>query len=55
MPYTIYRIEPDGSETIIGTAYDAGEASLMIDADRDNIDWDAGYHWVHEEARNEPE
>lgn len=51
MPYTLYRIEKDGSETIIGTARDAGEASLLIDADKDSIDWEAGYHWVHEENK----
>ena len=49
MPYTLYRIELDGSETVIGTAYDAAEASLMIDNDKDAIDFDAGYHWVREE------
>lgn len=51
MPYTLYRIEKDGSETIIGTARDAGEASLLIDADKDSIDWEAGYHWVHEDDK----
>ena len=55
MPYMIYRIEHDGSETIIGCAEDAVEATLIIEADKEQIDWDAGYHWVKEEAKNEPE
>ena len=50
MPYMIYRVEKDGSESIIGCAVDAVEAALVIEADRENIDWEAGYHWVHEEA-----
>lgn len=49
MPYTLYRIERDGSETIIGTAYNISEASIMIDNDRDCIDYEAGYHWVNED------
>lgn len=51
MPFTLYRIERDGSETIIGIARDSGEASLLIDADKDSIDWEAGYHWVHEDNK----
>lgn len=27
------------------------EAAIMIDADKDNIDFDAGYRWEHEENR----
>jgi hypothetical protein len=46
--WVIYRIEQDGSETIIGTANDVGEAALVIDNDKDNIDYDAGYHWKKE-------
>ena len=56
MPFMIYRIEKDKSETIIGCAYNPTEAALMIDADKDSIDWDAGYHWVHEKgAGHEPD
>lgn len=51
MPYTLYRIEQDGSETIIGTAYNISEASIMIDNDRDCIDYEAGYHWVNDEEK----
>ena len=50
MPYMIYRVEKDGTESIIGCAVDAVEAALVIDADRETIDWEAGYHWGHEEA-----
>ena len=50
MPYMIYRIEKDQTETIIGCAEDAVEATLIIEADKESIDWEAGYHWVKEEA-----
>ena len=52
MPWMVYRIELDGTETVIGCAYNESEAALMIDADRDGIDFDAGYHWVHEDNKN---
>ena len=43
--YSIYRIERDGSETLIGFVNDLKtEWQLLIDADRDNIDFEAGYH-----------
>lgn len=48
MPYMIYRIERDNTETIIGCAADAVEAALIIEADKEQIDWEAGYHWVSE-------
>lgn len=48
MPCMIYRIERDGTETIIGCAEDAVEAALIIEADKEIIDWEAGYHWVRE-------
>ena len=49
MPYTVYRIEKDLSETVIGYAKNTAEAILIIDADRDNVDFEAGYHWHNEE------
>ena len=49
MPYTVYRIELDGSETVIGCADNWPEAVQMIDADKDNVDFDAGYHWHRED------
>ena len=54
MPYTIYRRERDGTETIIGCTSDAMEAAIMIDADKDNIDYDATYRWHHEPDREAP-
>lgn len=48
MPYMIYRIEQDQTETIIGCAEDAVEAALIIEADTEVIDWEAGYHLVRE-------
>ena len=50
MPYTVYRIELDGSETVIGCADNWPEAVQMIDADKDVVDFDAGYHWHNEEG-----
>lgn len=48
MPYTVYRVELDGSETVIGCTDNWAEAVQMIDADKDVIDFNAGYHWVHD-------
>ena len=43
--YSIYRIERDGSETLIGFAnYLHTDGQLLVNADRDNIDFEAGYH-----------
>lgn len=53
MPYTVYRIERDGGETVIGVAMDYAEAVMIMDADKDNIDFDAGYHWQKEEENKE--
>ena len=55
MPYTVYRIEKDQSETVIGYANHWTQAMVIINADRDNIDFEAGYHWKHEEDKHEPE
>lgn len=48
MPYTVYRVELDGSETVIGCTDNWAEAVQIIDADKDVIDYNAGYHWVHD-------
>ena len=42
---TIYRIEKDGTETVIGCADNTADASMIVDADKENVDWEAGYHW----------
>ena len=52
MPYTIYRKELDGTETVIGCTNDPLEAAVMIDSDKDNIDFDTTYRWHHEPDRN---
>lgn len=49
MPFTVYRLELDGRETIIGYAKDSAEAVMIMDADKENIDFDAGYHWSNKE------
>ena len=42
--YTIYRIEPDGSETVINCVGDEMEIPGAILADQAMIDYNAGYH-----------
>ena len=49
MPFTVYRMELDGRETIIGYAKDSAEAVMIMDADKENIDFDTGYHWSNKE------
>jgi len=44
---TIYRIEPDGTETIVAYVDDQCEIGDVIYADRDNIDYEAGYRVVN--------
>lgn len=45
MSGTVYRIEPDGSETEIAFIDSAQEFGIVIDEDRDKIDYDAGYRY----------
>jgi len=45
---TIYRIEKDGTETVIGCADNTADASMIVDADKENVDWEAGYHWKND-------
>lgn len=46
--YTIYRIEPDGTETVVACVDDQMEIGIVFEEDRDKIDYEAGYHIVHE-------
>ena len=46
--HTIYRIERDGTETVVAFVDDPIEIGIVIDEDRDKIDYEAGYHIVHE-------
>ena len=55
MPYTVYRRELDGRETVIGYAKDWSEAVLIMDADKDNVDFEAGYRWHNEGADHDTE
>lgn len=45
---TIYRIEPDGTETVVACVDDPMEIGIAIMEDRDKIDYEAGYHPVLE-------
>jgi hypothetical protein len=52
----LFRRELNGTETVIGYAADGTEASMLMDADRENIDWDAGYRWDRpENGKKEPD
>ena len=55
MPYTVYRLELDGSETVIGYAKDRAEAVMIMDADKENVDFDAGYRWHSEGESHDTE
>ena len=43
MSWTIYRIDPDGSRTVIGCTDDQAEIGCIIDEDRQGIDWEPEY------------
>jgi len=43
MSGTVYRIEPDGSETEIAFIDSPQEFGIVIDEDRQKIDYEAGY------------
>lgn len=45
--YTVYRIERDGTETVIACIDNIEELNLVMAADRDQVDFDAGYHIVN--------
>jgi len=52
----LFRRELNGTETVIGYAANGTEASMLMDADRENIDWDAGYRWDRpENGKKEPD
>ena len=48
MSWTVTRIEKDGRELVIGVADDQGQIPQIILADRDQIDWEAGYGVRHD-------
>lgn len=45
--FAIYRIEPDGTETLVAYVDDEQEIGVTIYADRDNVDYEPGYHVVN--------
>ena len=55
MPYTVYRIEKNGAETVVGCADDPVQAAILIDEDRRKIDWEPGYRWNYDGGQDEPE
>ena len=57
MAYTVYRIELDGSETLVAYMDSFGEYEAIKAADRDKIDFEAGYHCVpdNDEVANQPD
>lgn len=44
--YTIYRIEPDGSESVVACVDDPMDIDIAVEEDLDKIDYNAGYHAV---------
>ena len=51
--YTIYRIEPDGTETVVACLDNPMEIGIAIDEDMDKIDYNARYKTVNN--HDEPE
>ena len=45
MSGTVYRIEPDGSETEIAFIDSPQEFGIVIDEDRQKIDYEVGYYY----------
>ena len=43
MSWIIFRIDPDGSRTVVGCTDDQAEVGCIIDEDRKGIDWEAEY------------
>ena len=43
--YAVMRMEPDGSETLVGFAKNPTEMAILVDDDRKKVDYDIGYHW----------
>lgn len=48
--YTIFRIELDGTKSVVTCVDDAMEIGPAIDADRDAIDYEASYQVAHEKG-----
>ena len=53
MGYTIYRVERDGTETVVACVDDLLEAGIVIEEDRGNIDFEAGYHAVADDLQSQ--
>ena len=50
MPYAVYRLNPNGSETFIGYADGPKKTGLLIDDDRARFCDDVGYHCLIDEG-----
>lgn len=48
MPYTVYRMEQNGGETVVACVDDLSEVGQIVCEDREKIDWEAGYHVINE-------
>ena len=53
MPYTVYRIEAGMPDMIIGVTQTPGEASDIIEADRQWLGREADYRWHYEEGKDD--
>jgi len=49
MSYTVYRVERDGTKTVVGCTGDAAEIGVIIDEDRGGLDEERRYEVAHEE------
>ena len=48
MAYTVYRMERNGTETVVACVDDLSEVGQIVCEDREKIDWEAGYHVVND-------
>ena len=51
----IYRMEPDGTETLIGFCGSWAEARILIDEDEKKVDYLYGYRWKMPEEEKQSE
>lgn len=53
MSYTIYRVEKDGTRSVVACVDDKREIGVEIYADRDKIDWEPKTYDVEEDCEND--
>lgn len=49
MSWVVTRLELDGTETVVGCADSERDFQIIMAADRDNIDYEAVYHFNNTE------